>query len=109
VKRITLAKASYIVTGAVILAIFLVPPSLAMKNSNTPFTGDICDDKASFFPSSLTTRLNRNHQGSVSGFEIHLSNTDGKCSVLVFASNAAESEIDLNSSHNRHDDFIASN
>jgi hypothetical protein len=109
VKKITIAQASSVVIAASILALFLVPASFAMRGTHTSSVAESCNDKASVFPSSLSTRLNKNHKGSVSGFELHLSNADGKCSVMIFSSNSAESEIDLTDGHNSYEAFIASN
>jgi hypothetical protein len=105
-KTITFAQAGSVTLGVIILAVFLVPTSFAMKDmlgGNNPSASSSCADKASIFPSSLFTKLNKNHKGTVSGFEIHLSNSEGDCSTMIFSSNAAESSIDLNTSPNSQD------
>lgn len=52
-----------------------------------------CSEDASVFPSFLFTTLNQSEGRHVSGYEIHLSNADGDCSVLLFSSNAEESKL----------------
>ena len=44
-----------------------------------------CTDKSSVFPTSLFTRLKTNANGTLSGFEIHLSNQDRSCSTILYA------------------------
>lgn len=50
-----------------------------------------CKDKRNAFPGSMFTRLNRDTNGSVSGFEIRLSYDNGACSSLLYATNIVES------------------
>ncbi len=105
-KTITFAQAGTVALGVIILALFLVPTSFAMKDiadGNNPLGSSSCNDNASIFPSSLFTKLNKSHHGRVSGFEIHLSNSEGNCSTMIFSSNAAESSIDLSTSPNSQD------
>ena len=81
-----------------VLAVFTVSTGFAWKGdySDGVFAGLApCNDTVSAFPTSLFTRLNRDRNGSVSGFEVHLSSTDGDCSVMLFSSNAEESVIGL--------------
>ena len=99
-KTIKIEHVGSVVLGVIILALFLVPTSYAMKDV---MSGDgslettSCSDKSSIFPSSLFTKLNKSHNGRVSGFELHISNAEGDCSTMIFSSNAAESSIELDS------------
>lgn len=63
-----------------------------------------CKDKQDAFPSSMFARLSRGMNGSVSGFEIHLSYENGACSSLLYATSAAESRI--SASYHEDDDLI---
>lgn len=96
-KTTYIAEACAVILGFLILALFLVPTGFASLggNGDDEPAADSCDDKAIAFPTSVYTRLNTGINGSVSGFEIHLSNADGDCSALLFSSNAAESRISL--------------
>jgi hypothetical protein len=74
-----------------------------LVGGNSPSETSSCDGQASVFPSSLYTKLNKTHKGTVSGFEIHLSNSEGDCSTMIFSSNAAESSFDLHTNPNNQD------
>jgi hypothetical protein len=64
-----------------------------------------CQDKQDAFPSSMFARLYRGINGTVSGFEIHLSYENGACSSLLYATNTAESRISA-SYHEENDDLV---
>ena len=64
-----------------------------------------CKDKQDAFPSSMFARLNRGMNGTVSGFEIHLSYENGTCSSLLYATSTVESRISA-SYHQENDDLV---
>lgn len=91
-------EASAVILAFSILALFVVPTGFASRGDDggsEPSVVTSCDDNAIAFPASVYTRLNMGINGSVSGFEIHLSNADGDCSAMLFSSNAAESRLSL--------------
>jgi len=97
-KTTIVVEVSAIILAFSILALFVVPAGFASRGDDgggEPSVAASCDDNAIAFPASVYTRLNTGINGSVSGFEIHLSNADGDCSAMLFSSNAAESRISL--------------
>ena len=97
-KKIIVVEASAVILAFSILALFVVPTGFASRGGDggsEPSVVISCDDNTIAFPESVYTRLNMGINGSVSGFEIHLSNADGDCSAMLFSSNAAESRLSL--------------
>ena len=84
-----IAKAIPVVIACSILAIFLVPTGFAYKvgiGSNEPALETSCNSK----PGNLTVfpfaRLKTNSNGSASGIEVHLSNSDSDCTEMIYSS-----------------------
>ncbi len=96
-----------VVIACLFLALFLVPAGFASKGGmpgDEAATLITCGKTLGAFTVFPSARLNINQKGSVSGFEIHLSNVDGGCSVMIYASNDAGYDIDL-SDHRDSDEM----
>ena len=103
------SKVRAITLAGFVLTMLMVSTGLAWKGGDSGGVFAMltpCTDEASAFPTSLFTRLNKNRNGFTSGFEIHLSNTDGDCSVMLFSSNADESTIGLTGRQSSSDGVI---
>jgi hypothetical protein len=106
-KTTIIAKAMSVVIACLFLALFLVPAGFASKGGmpgDEAATLITCGKTLGAFTVFPSARLNINQKGSVSGFEIHLSNVDGGCSVMIYASNDAGYDIDL-SDHRDSDEM----
>ena len=89
-KTTIIAKAVSIVLACSFLALFLAPAGFASRGDmlgGETATLASCGKTPGTFALFPSTRLNINQKGSVSGFEIHLSNANGDCSVMIYASN----------------------
>ena len=91
--------------AVVILALFQVTTGFAARwDDGTDALPAVtsCADNASFFPTSVYTKIDTSESGVFSGFEIHISNKDGDCSALLYSSHASESNLSL--SHRQNND-----
>ena len=104
-RKTIIVEASAVILAVSILAIFVVPTGFASRGGDggESSVATSCNEKAIAFPASVYTRLNTDINGSVSGFEIHLSKANGDCSVMLYSSNAAESRISSNYYENSGD------
>lgn len=64
-----------------------------------------CSDTG-VFPTSIYTQLNTGSDGSMSGFEIRASFSDGNCSLVLYSSNAVDDGTSAMAQKSRKDSVI---
>jgi len=89
------ARAGALVLAVVVLALFQVTTSYAARwnkaDENSAFVPS-CANESSFSPTSVYTKITVDENGSFAGFEIHMSNSNGDCSALLYSSNSSKKQ-----------------